>query len=565
MSDDAPGPAPAFTLAEPESSSDLNDRTPARQQVLQDDNLLGLVFEHMAIDHRLPDNDVLDASKGLISAAQVCKAFMEPALDWLWEVLPSLIPLLKFLPSFGESDGYYVLEGIRKNDWERFDYHARRVRILDLKPTRIPVMRYLYPYLAQCRSGPLLPALRELRIRNSSSCDISLACIIPTPHLQVIELQNSAIADAHFFSLFFTSVGTEHPNLRSLSLEGERVVDLRPLLQLRDLRKLELRMPNIHLSTTFMEELGCLESLVELTLHAGVITPNIIPEPIRREARPRVAFTSKYAASSPSKIRHLKRLHVLGTLPTIVRILEYMDLRSLTSFVLTESPDPSGTRLDSFWLMSFEHLAASRSLTSIEINQTSDRPNGEEGYSLSAAALEPILGLKALRSMIIDNASFKATDKEMKQFCLAFPHLKSLILPTNPYISSPTFLLVLSQLAMQWVELEKLCISLSVNVDLQDTLDALKREADKMPRTHNHPLRKLRIGVSSAQFSTEQSVQFARFLDRAFPNLEVLTGCGSTQVVDHWGRVTNEPCDPLTLARTIQAGFREARSWWISN
>ena len=80
------------------------------------EDILHLVFEHFDLqpgshfDHQPGSPTILraQARKDLFSAAKTCKAFVEPALNSLWRVLPSLLPLLLLLPSAEVRANHYV-------------------------------------------------------------------------------------------------------------------------------------------------------------------------------------------------------------------------------------------------------------------------------------------------------------------------------------------------------------------------------------------------------------------------------------------------------------------------
>ena len=58
------------------------------------------MFGYLVVDPSSTPHRQLEAKKALFYAAQACRVFIEPSLDALWRVLPSLLPLLKLLPSF---------------------------------------------------------------------------------------------------------------------------------------------------------------------------------------------------------------------------------------------------------------------------------------------------------------------------------------------------------------------------------------------------------------------------------------------------------------------------------
>ena len=70
------------------------------------EDILHLIFEHFDLQPGSPT--IVQTRKDLLLAAKTCKAFVEPALNSLWRVLPSLLPLLLLLPSAEVRDNYYV-------------------------------------------------------------------------------------------------------------------------------------------------------------------------------------------------------------------------------------------------------------------------------------------------------------------------------------------------------------------------------------------------------------------------------------------------------------------------
>ena len=75
-------------------------------EALKNQDIINLIFQHF--DLQPGSRTIAQTRKDLFSAAKTCKAFVEPALDSLWRVLPSLLPLLLLLPSAEVDDGRYV-------------------------------------------------------------------------------------------------------------------------------------------------------------------------------------------------------------------------------------------------------------------------------------------------------------------------------------------------------------------------------------------------------------------------------------------------------------------------
>ncbi|KAF8202288.1 hypothetical protein BJ912DRAFT_436169 [Pholiota molesta] len=70
-----------------------------------------------------------DDRPSLVAAAQACKAWKDPALDFIWDRLSSFKPLLHLLPTFSKVDGEYILTAEpSEKDWHRFNAYARRIK-----------------------------------------------------------------------------------------------------------------------------------------------------------------------------------------------------------------------------------------------------------------------------------------------------------------------------------------------------------------------------------------------------------------------------------------------------
>jgi hypothetical protein len=78
-------------------------------EALKNGDILSLIFQHFDLQPEPGSQTaVAQSRKDLFSAAKTCKAFVEPALDSLWRVLPSILPLLLLLPSAKVDNGHYV-------------------------------------------------------------------------------------------------------------------------------------------------------------------------------------------------------------------------------------------------------------------------------------------------------------------------------------------------------------------------------------------------------------------------------------------------------------------------
>jgi len=103
------GPSPLATkVSEELPNSDLSQlehkpQVPAPSEIFENQDILGVIFEHFKHDQSLEAT-----RKNWRLAALASKAFLEPAMNSLWSSLDSLMPLLKLLPSFVLINNVYV-------------------------------------------------------------------------------------------------------------------------------------------------------------------------------------------------------------------------------------------------------------------------------------------------------------------------------------------------------------------------------------------------------------------------------------------------------------------------
>jgi hypothetical protein len=257
-------------------------------QTLKNQDILSLIFQHF--DLQPGSRTVAQTRKYLFSAAKTCKAFVEPALDSLWRVLPSLLPLLLLLPSAEIKNGHYVsflkipcpllsstyflmkfIDELPLDDdsnrhqssgWGRLDVHARRVRTLYMEPLRIVISPNIYLRIRSMRDSPLLPGLKKIYIPDTKSLrdhDLSSALFLASGStLNMVQLDRNAISDRQFFVPFLSSLYIKSPGLSHLALHGVEVsASLEPIYRFTELQSLEIRLRNPQL----LHELGQLPHL----------------------------------------------------------------------------------------------------------------------------------------------------------------------------------------------------------------------------------------------------------------------------------------------------------------
>lgn len=140
------------------------------------------------------DDEGLNLCRGIKDMArvsQVCKTFRDPALDFLWRNLDSLLPLLRLLPleiHEEHSDKLSkVLGDLKSTERQRYISISSRVRTLSFSEPREPIPRNLINDIAEYNIL-LTPRVDVLRFRVSSEAGLRLLPALITPELTDISL-----------------------------------------------------------------------------------------------------------------------------------------------------------------------------------------------------------------------------------------------------------------------------------------------------------------------------------------------------------------------------------------
>jgi len=423
-----------------------------------------------------------------------------------------------------------ILEDIQDGDWKRLEIHARRVRILSLQNLPTTISPYVYTRVRGKQIGPLLPALQELRIPDGNTLDLAGAYLSLDSNLERVEINNSCMNNTTFFRPFMCALREDCPHLRHVILRGTRAINPKSILKFNDLRTLELRLSGTYLSPSFMEALGNLGSLRDLTLHVGSSTPSSVEPPIRPENPEPV---SSLAAR---KFKHLRSLRIVGDVLSIHPLLEFMNLTSLTHFSLEEASPSNGIPTAQFWTNCFSSVSVSAFLETVDIKQHPTRNHGHNGYSLSAFCIHPLLQLQSLSNLVILEASFSMTDSELAGISSAFPTLEKLVLPPVFHDACPTIASVL-HLSNNCPQLDELKMCLSLTGNIQQTMLEMSQKIRLIPRDHDHPLRMLCISSAFGRLDHKALIQFAEFLNVVFPRMATLEGYGPKAPNESWSQV----------------------------
>ncbi|KAG1758305.1 hypothetical protein EDD22DRAFT_998788 [Suillus occidentalis] len=131
--------------------------------------------------------------KDIARVSQVCKTFRDPALDFLWRNIDTLLPLLRLLPhEIHEEHGdkarlSKVLGDLKSSERERYFSISSRVRTLSFSEPREPIPRNLIDDIVEYNLV-LTPRVDVLRLRISSEAGLRLLPAFITPELTDISL-----------------------------------------------------------------------------------------------------------------------------------------------------------------------------------------------------------------------------------------------------------------------------------------------------------------------------------------------------------------------------------------
>ena len=314
-----------------------------------------------------------------------------------------------------------------------------------------------------------------------------------------------------------SSLASNSPKLAHLALRGTGNISLEPVYCLTNLQRLEIRLPNIYLYPHTVRRLGNLVNLLDLTLDVGAS----IPAPDISQRLP-ISYSRNYGK--------LRRLHIIGIPSSITRVLDDINIASLTTLVIDETSDASRSHTESFWKRCFDQVSVCQAIEDIEINQLKNRTSHDH-FSLSTSWFSSILSLNNLKSLVINGSALSGSDEDFRLLACSFPKLEKLVVPPVFYSEGRT-LACLFHFSRHCPNLSE--IKICLGFDIHKNLDAIKMLPHPMSANQQHPLKKLYI---KSQFDEMQPysehpthlLRVAQFLALLFPQLSVLEAYDSTQ------------------------------------
>ena len=380
--------------------------------------------------------------------------------------------------------------------------------------------------------GPLLPALKQLRLNNPDEWSMSQLPLFFTPSLLSLEVMSVPENQQSVFLSFLITLADEAPYLTTITL-GPGVLttaSLEACSNFKFLRHLELKEVNISIDFNLLTAIGKLRELDTLVLDdRNGCYRELSEEPIRS-----VGFIS------------LKKLHITGAL-ALIRLLcnavGSVILEDLGLTVVRSAPPPrstkgkkqskrssahGGTEVDSMTKDICDLLQAGSwrgTLKSIRLNQLQnyheidDWPGGSQipskPFNLPDMILDYLLEHTKLEHLEIEGWTLPETISCHKLFFSDTFNLKTVCLPVGSKAST-----------IQVIDLLSIAKSHPDLVSLQCGIQSLSNFTApplsiEMP---SHGLKILSVGNSSeaahAAIDWKQKLSIAAFLDTLFPNLE---------------------------------------------
>ena len=90
------------------TANELTINRDVYSEIVRNHDILSVIFGFLVVDPTSAIDAVRERRRTLLNAALACEGLKEPALDALWSVLPSFMPLFRLLPSFALVNGIHV-------------------------------------------------------------------------------------------------------------------------------------------------------------------------------------------------------------------------------------------------------------------------------------------------------------------------------------------------------------------------------------------------------------------------------------------------------------------------
>ncbi|KAF8123021.1 hypothetical protein EV363DRAFT_1229779 [Boletus edulis] len=353
-----------------------------------------------------------EATADLAALARTCRAFKDPALDVLWEVLHSLCPLVRCLPEAchrlpAGNMCYAFHRSLRQNEWDILRSYTRRIRsIYTLSGLDRQSAQRLW---RAPEPQSLFPSLRHLQIDYTRNAVNLLFIPFPSLTFLAIKVYSLRLLEDSLKSLSNTS-----PSLCELRIHPCRVnmdsFDLTFICKWRHLHTVVC--PKISLDVITLVHLSRISALTRLEFKLGDTLPD--------QTSP---------LDSPLIFTHLAYLILHSeSMNPISRLLSRIQFRAVKSFSASIKRRPS--RQDLFFLASAQTSGLCHTIHQLILDQDDFRAHtyvhGDRPV-LGFQCLQPFMAFTNLRHIHLDiEWTVDLTDSELLTAVSVWPHLEKL-------------------------------------------------------------------------------------------------------------------------------------------
>ncbi|PBL01520.1 hypothetical protein ARMGADRAFT_428618 [Armillaria gallica] len=367
--------------------------------------------------------------KSLCALALTCHAICDTALNYLWQDISGMKPLLSVFPRAlsPTSNLPWILPGaISDKTWARFDLYSSRIRSINLDAHSHTLHSPTIFLRLSEKQEAFLPKLQKLTIDVAFAADPSVLLFLSSPLLDEVKITFSSDSEADMASIFIWTVGWKAPGLRSLTLAHERpppraddhvptLGPIYPFSSFSDLRQLHNLNIETHLvDLNFLAQLSSCPRLANLHV---IITQTGKPQ--KRQAQ--IVFPS------------LKYLHITACVSLMPDVLRLIRQGSLTSLTYRNSSDDNFSDL-AYSVQAFHKELASRfpSLSSLFLYYYVP----EEHRQSLRTVIQPLHDLPKLQKIIYHGVLCLDNDAVGLHLAVSWSRIRSLhisfLLGTSP-------------------------------------------------------------------------------------------------------------------------------------
>ena len=359
---------------------------------------------------------------------------------------------------------------------------------------------HVYFRIAQLRTTPLLPSLRHLHCPAISQQDflISGICLFLSSFLQTLEFEQISNVEDKLCGTVLHTLYSDCAPMEKIVLRGRGLSTdtLNMVLRFDHLRALDLNGMGDVLSMDLLEKIGSFPSLTELALD---FMESSIP-PLEKDIG----------------LKDLKCLMITAPIPFIQAFLPHIATTTLHTFVAEAPMHPPVDKKD---FLSEVVTRWKETLRRVDLVYQSHVTDGLEVFEeLSVAGLEPLMSLRQLTHVRLEGYAMNLTDKDIRDFTVAWPNIITLSLPyirldrQRPTISS------LEVVARYCPELRHLRMPL----DTTEIIPFLPPSVSHWPA---HGLRDLTIASDDESLDWKDVLHLGRHIDYLFPRLRRVNPC----------------------------------------